>query len=287
MTKSLSVRKALSFVFAAIAVLGLAAQKAYAHHVITIASVSCNPDGSATINYTVKSWDPGSVFGPPGDGDNPNVQVFVNGVSIRTGAFIGSSVPPDQFSGTTPFPQGTPTADVTGIAEAPWGDGYAPQQGDSNTVTLTNTCPAASGVGRFTGGGKQVTGTDANGNPVVVTKGFELDCDLHQPSNNLEINWTGGNHFHMESFNSAACSLAGNPKPPIAPVNTIIGSGTGRYNDMPGFTVVFELIDNGEPGKFDEAAFMVYETANPSNVVLTVPLGFIATGNVQAHVDQH
>jgi len=46
------------------------------------------------------------------------------------------------------------------------------------------------------------------------------------------------------------------------------------------------LIDNGEPGKNDEAGFVVFETANPSNVVLNVPLAFITGGNIQAHVDQ-
>jgi hypothetical protein len=50
--------------------------------------------------------------------------------------------------------------------------------------------------------------------------------------------------------------------------------------------VVFTLIDNGEPGKNDEAGFIVYQTSNPGNVVLNVPVAFITGGNVQAHVDQ-
>jgi hypothetical protein len=91
----------------------------------------------------------------------------------------------------------------------------------------------------------------------------------------------------MTAFTSAVCTLQGNPKPPTAPVNTIVATGTGRYDGVDGYTVVFELVDNGEPGAgVDEASFMVYLTANPSNVVLSVPLQFITGGNVQAHVDQ-
>jgi hypothetical protein len=151
------------------------------------------------------------------------------------------------------------------------------------TVSIPNDCKQ--GNGRFTGGGKQVVAGVA-----TVTKGFEVDCDLHQPSNNLEINWSdasgGTHHFHMLSFLSAVCTLNGNPHPPKAPVNTIVASGTGRYDGVDGFTVQFTLIDNGEPGTNDQAGFMIFETANPSNVVLAIPVLTITTGNIQAHVDQ-
>ena len=269
-----------------IVLLGFTAQKAYAHHVITTASVSCST-GSAIISYTATSWDVGSKNASM-DGENPNIQVFVNGVSMVTGAFVD---PLDSFSGTLPFPSGTNTADVTAIAEANWVDGYIPGQGESNTVTLTNPCPAT-GTGRFTGGGKQVTINDATGDPVAVTKGFEVDCDLHQPSNNLEVNWQDpaqtAHQFHMTAFTSAACTKPGNPNPPTAPVNQIIGMGTGRFDGADGYFIVFELVDNGEPGKgVDEASFMIYQISNPLNVVLNAPLTFITGGNVQAHVDQH
>jgi hypothetical protein len=46
------------------------------------------------------------------------------------------------------------------------------------------------------------------------------------------------------------------------------------------------LIDNGEPGTQDEISFKIYQTSNPTNVVLQIPLSFITGGNVQAHVDQ-
>jgi hypothetical protein len=72
----------------------------------------------------------------------------------------------------------------------------------------------------------------------------------------------------------------------VAPVNTIVGKGTGRYDGVDGYTIEFTLIDNGEPGIYDAAGFKIYETANPSNVVLNVPVQVVTSGNIQAHVDQ-
>ena len=74
--------------------------------------------------------------------------------------------------------------------------------------------------------------------------------------------------------------------PPPAPLDTIIGVGTGRYNGSDGFTVEFTLQDWGEPGSSDRAALKIYEAANPANVVLNVPLSVLTGGNLQAHYDQ-
>jgi hypothetical protein len=142
------------------------------------------------------------------------------------------------------------------------------------------------GTGRFTGGGKQV-----GGNGLTVTKGLELDCDLN-PSNNLEINWqdnAGAHQFHMLDFKSANCFLnpAFSPTPPNAPINTMIGKGTGRFDGTDGYTVEFTLEDHGEPGGNDRAGFKVYLTANPSVVILSFPIQVMTDGNLQAHVDQH
>lgn len=248
---------------------------AYAHYPIIAATASCS-NGIAVINFTATSFDQN-----PADigGTNPDIEVLFNHVVVDSGAFVSTSNPPDEFTGVKPAPLATTTVDVQAYAAAAWGDGY-PAGNYSNIVTVTIPTGCSTGTGRFTGGGKQLT---VNG--VTVTKGFEVDCDLHQPSNNLEINWNG-NQFHMTNFYSAVCTLQGNPTPPPAPVNTIVGMGTGRYDGVYGYTVVFELVDNGEPGTQDEASFLVYETANPKNVVLNVPLEFITGGNIQAHVDQ-
>jgi hypothetical protein len=122
---------------------------------------------------------------------------------------------------------------------------------------------------------------------VRITRGLTVHCDLLL-SNNLEINW-GGNQFHMtEHMTTVACT--DDPDiiqfPPAAPLDTMIGVGTGRYNNADGYTVEFTFQDYGEPGSDDRAALKVYETANPTNVVLEVPLQVLSGGNLQAHYDQ-
>ncbi len=290
--KSFNLKKVASLLLAgsALVVFQIAAvQKAYAHHPIVQSATAACVNNAPVISYTVVSWDPGSSIAP-GDGNNPEIDVLFDGVAVDAQAFLATTVPPDQFSGSMPAPQGTNTVNVSAFAAGTWGDGYpggesSDDVGASLVVTVPTNC--APGTGRFTGGGKQVTVAG-----VVVTKGFEVDCDLHQPSNNLEINWSnpgesGSHHFHMTAFLAAACSLVKKPNPPTAPVNTIIAMGTGKFDNIDGYTVQFELVDNGEPGTTDAAMFKVYQTSNPSNVVLNCPLQVIGSGNIQAHVDQH
>jgi hypothetical protein len=261
----------------AICFLGVMAGTASAHFPIVTATASC-ANGVAVISYTAISWNPGGT-----GGSDTEIDILFNGVKVDAQPFSLATTPPDQFSGQMPAPSDTNTVVVEAIAVATWDDGFPSGETSTATVTIPNSC--APGTGRFTGGGKQVVVGVA-----TVTKGFEVDCDLTTPSNNLEINWSdasgGTHHFHMENFVSAVCTLNGNPAPPKAPVNTIVASGTGRYDGVEGFTVQFTLIDNGEPGRNDQAGFMIFETANPSNVVLAFPVMTITTGNIQAHVDQ-
>lgn len=138
-------------------------------------------------------------------------------------------------------------------------------------------CNAA--TGRFTGGGRVI-----DVGALSVTTGLELDCDLMKPDT-LEINWAQ-HRFHLETLKSAVCLLVGNPTPPVAPINEMIGKGEGRYDGAEGYSIAFTLIDNGEPGTKDKLAFMIYETANVKNVVLNLPLQLLTKGNLQAHFDQ-
>jgi hypothetical protein len=136
--------------------------------------------------------------------------------------------------------------------------------------------------GRFTGGGHQIRVGD-----VRVTRGLTIHCDLLL-SNNLEVNW-GGNQFHMtEHLTTVECSDDPliNQAPPPAPLDTLIGVGTGRYNGTDGYTIEFTLVDYGEPGSSDRAALLIYRTTNPTDVVLNVPLQLMSGGNLQAHYDQ-
>lgn len=138
--------------------------------------------------------------------------------------------------------------------------------------------------GRFTGGGHQIR----IGDGVRITRGLTIHCDLLL-SNNLQVNWQG-NQFHMtEHLTTVACTddPAIIQAPPQAPLDTLIGVGTGRYNGVDGFTIEFTLVDQGEPGAGnDEMAILIYETATPANVVLDVPLQTLDGGNLQAHFDQ-
>ncbi|HEY6944076.1 MAG TPA: hypothetical protein VI431_02975 [Candidatus Acidoferrum sp.] len=248
---------------------------ASAHDFTLTATATC-VNGAPLISYTAVSWNPGG-----NGGSNPEIDILFDGVKVDAQPF---ALPTDQFTGQMAAPSATNVVDVEGVAIGNWDDGFLAS--DTPTVTVTVNIPSNCnpGTGRFTGGGKQVVVGVA-----TVTKGFEVDCDLHQPSNNLEVNWqdaSGAHHFHMETFDSAVCTLNGNPVPPKAPVNTIVASGTGRVDGVLGFTVQFTLIDNGEPGTNDKAGFLIFETANPSNVVLAIPVITITTGNIQAHVDQ-
>jgi hypothetical protein len=153
-------------------------------------------------------------------------------------------------------------------------------------VLFTNTAappppPPAPGTGRFTGGGSTVVGN------VRISNGLTIHCD-RLLSNNLEVNWDG-NRFHMEEhLTTVACTddPAIDQRPPAAPIDTLIGTGTGRYNGVDGYTIEFTLVDGGEPGSRDRIALKIYPTGNPGAAVLTLPLQTVTTGNLQAHFDQ-
>jgi len=243
-------------------------------HSLTItAEAVCVADVSV-INYTATSVSPN-----PLEGENPAIEIRVNGVLVHTGAFV---YPGNSFSGSTPAPTGE-TAIIAAVAAADWGDSAPGGQSDSTTIALPSDCAPPAGEGRFTGGGHQIRIGGAR-----VTRGLTIHCDLLL-SNNLQVNW-GGDKFHMtEHLTTVACTDDPNiiQAPPAAPLDTLIGVGTGRFNGVDGFTIEFTLVDYGEPGKgVDQAALLIYETANPGNVVLDVPQQIIIGGNLQAHYDQ-
>lgn len=129
---------------------------------------------------------------------------------------------------------------------------------------------------RMTGGGT------IPGETIDVRHGFELHCDAAQTPNNLEVNWSKNNKFHMESLDSAACSddPGIDEGQPAAGFDTYAGKGTGRYNGVSGYTIEFVFTDAGEPGTADLAKIDI--TAPDASVVLAVS-GPITKGNQQAH----
>ena len=88
--------------------------------------------------------------------------------------------------------------------------------------------------------------------------------------------------FHLELLQDARCF--DNPQldeqNPVAGFDTIEGEGVGRLNGVPGATIEFKFIDDGEPGKVSDTAFITI--SDGGGVVLEVS-GRLNRGNHQAH----
>jgi hypothetical protein len=264
---------------AAVVVGPMAAQ---AHSPTLTASIVCDVEtGDLVVSYTSTAWS-GAGSDPTNDPSraNPQINITLDGALVTSGAYTAPSY---SFSGSFVV-TGKAAGDVIeigAVAVGTWGNG----EPGGNVLSWVDLIVPECGTtdeGRFTGGGSQVRIGD-----VRVTRGLTIHCDLLL-SNNLEVNW-GGKKFHMtEHMTTVECS--DNPNiiqaPPAAPLDTLIGVGRGRYNGQDGYTIEFTLQDHGEPGTDDKMAIKIYETANPANVVLNVPLQTLTGGNLQAHFDQ-
>jgi len=256
----------------------LLAGTAQAHHPEISAVAVCDQNSELVIQYTSTAWTP-AVNATDAKRTNPQVDILVNNVKVSQGAYAS---PTFSFSGSVAAPTGS-SATVTALAVGTWGDGVAGGQSTSVTVTYPTEACTQPSLGRFTGGGHQIRITDQ----VKVTRGLTLHCDLLL-SNNLQVNWLG-NKFHMtEHLQTVSCTDDPNiiQAPPPAPLDTMVGVGTGRYNGVAGYTIEFTLVDAGEPGGSDQAAMKIFQTSNPGNVVLDIPLQQLTGGNLQAHYDQ-
>ncbi|PYS38656.1 MAG: hypothetical protein DMG14_16825 [Acidobacteria bacterium] len=146
---------------------------------------------------------------------------------------------------------------------------------DAGVLLITGINVVRSLPGRMTGGGSVFTTAG-----VRVTHGFELHCDRADLPNNLEINWDGGNNFHLTTLTSVTCidNPAIAPQPPNAGFDTYIATGLGTCNGLPA-AISFVLTDAGEPGTKDTAQFNI-----TGGCTLTVS-GKLDKGNQQAHND--
>jgi len=253
----------------------LVASPAWAHHPYIDGAAVCTDSGDLVIN-----WTAGVNSTTQYECENPEVYIYLNGAEIASGAFI---YPGCTMSGTLPgVGDASSPASIGVLAAGTWLDGATGGQSAYSDVTYPDEPCSQPGFGRFTGGGHQIR---VDG--VRVTRGLTIHCDLLL-SNNLEVNWNG-NQFHMtEHLSTVACTDSPDiiQAPPDAPLDTLIGVGTGRYNGDDGYTIEFTLVDQGEPGRSDQMAIHIFETANPGNVVLDVPLQVLDGGNLQAHYDQ-
>jgi hypothetical protein len=146
------------------------------------------------------------------------------------------------------------------------------------SVASAHECPPEGCVtdGRMTGGGR--LNTDG-----IVTHGFELHCDVNDVPNNLQVNWRGGNHFHLDSLTDVICLDKDeiSPNPPAADFDLLEAHGTGKYNGEDGAKIYFVLTDAGEPGRDDTARIKIEDAGG--NVVLDEATANLRGGNHQAH----
>jgi hypothetical protein len=117
----------------------------------------------------------------------------------------------------------------------------------------------------------------------AVSRGFILRCDINSKQGiNLEVNWAGGNKFHLTKLTSALCTdnPSINPAPPKSTTwDTFKGTGEGLYNGAAGATIEFTFEDWGEPGTSDTASM----TIKSGSIVVLTSSGRMLGGNNQAH----
>ena len=216
-------------------------------------------------------------------GTNDHVDILFGGNVVQSSAFTLANN--NTITGSQPAP-GTGSVTVTVNATGTWGTGDPDSDRTaSTTVTVPSDCTEIAAIGRFTGGPNaiEIGGTK-------VTTGLQIHCHPKDPSVNFEINWGGGDNFHLTDVTTVSCfdSPLVTPQPPKAPVDTIVATGYGTFNNVAGYTIEFTLVDSGEPDnkRTDQMRILIYTTGNPSDVKLNVPLQFISAGNIQAHYDQ-
>lgn len=260
------------------------------------------PEGGAVFNIDVKdteSGDPVDNFDVT-IADGECLVVWFEGGSDET--ITVTETVPDGFADPTwvkdqcvTLPSGTaepcqddPNAITTTTGAGNQVSGVVGGVGANGTIEgalVTFTNHPGSEEGRMTGGGGQIR---VDG--VRITRGLTLHCDITL-SNNLEINWTGGNKWHLDKpITSATCidDPAIDPVPPAAPFDTFIGEGEGALNGEAGSIVRFVFADAGEPGTDDTAWIAIWAPgADPDTdaPVLEVS-GLLDNGNLQAHYDQ-
>lgn len=203
---------------------------------------------------------------------------------IRTNTPTRTSTVIPATRSRTPEPTDTPTGEPE-ATDTPTNTPVPPTNTRTRTPTRTNTAVPATRTAtprnnrhRMTGGGHIEDG----GKTRDTSHGFQLRCDATDHRQSLEVNWEGGNKWHLEDLTSATCidDPALNECPPCAGFDTYIGTGVGRYNGDSGATAEWTFTDDGEPGTNDHFDMVIRDSGG--NIVLDVS-GFLDGGNHQAH----
>lgn len=142
---------------------------------------------------------------------------------------------------------------------------------------------------RMTGGGHILGMDNLTGERVKVTHGFSLHCRTATDPQRLQVNWSGGNSFHLTELEDSYCAEEGyDQEMPRAPFDTYYGEGTGRLSvdgDKQIGRAVWRFVDDGEPGGAnanggDELLINVYDE---DGVLVMHADGQLTKGNHQAH----
>ena len=142
---------------------------------------------------------------------------------------------------------------------------------------------------RMTGGGHFLARSAEDGNArVKATHGFQLYCNAATRPQHLQVNWSGGNSFHLTDIATASCSEDPNidQENPDAPIDTYRGTGAGRLNFGGGHKeegfADWKFVDGGEPGGgADQIRITIWDA--DGNVVLSTSTRVLDKGNHQAH----
>jgi hypothetical protein len=232
------------------------------------------PDGGVLVadTYDIRRLDAaGNAVGTyDAVGDNGFVGIFIDpdGQHFWASSFDTSNVYKfDLITGQIKmsFNAGVSGARAKGIIIVP-GEGPPPPPP-----------PPSEQDGRMTGGGNF-----AASNGTVVHHGFELRCDAGDSRQNLEVNWGNGENFHLLQVTTVTChdDPAIDQQNPEAPIDTLILTGTGKFNGQDGATISLTFTDAGEPGINDGVQMQIQ---GPSGTVLTVGATTLIDGNHQAH----
>jgi hypothetical protein len=146
------------------------------------------------------------------------------------------------------------------------------------SALAASPCCTIGEPGRMTGGGSLI----CEGPAYRYTFGYEVHCQREgkpiSGPNNLEVNLSTGEHFHMDTMTRGFCT-GPDATTPDAPFNTFYGTGSGTFNGSPAW-IWFNLLDKGEPGAGVDIAAFAIETA--SGTVLRCS-NTLEGGNNQAH----